>query len=252
MQAFDGETETLLPSDGGPRDPRNIKSASIEIRRGFIRKVYGLLTAQLIVTVMTASYIYSFGQNKEWLASHEWLLWVSVFATFATICAMSCCEKVVRQHPQNYIFLFTFTFFESIMIGFVSAAFTWQSLLLAAGVTVLIFLGLTLYAFNTNVDFTGYGPYLFAALLGLAVMGLVLAILPMFGLSVDFGIAVYDFLGVLLFSFFIIFDTQLMMGEYGGHQVSLSIDDYVMAALVLYMDIVNLFIHLLSLLGDRR
>jgi len=252
MQAFDGETETLLPSGGdSPRDLRNIKNASKDVRRGFIRKVYGLLTVQLIVTVATASEIYSMGQNKDWLASHEWLLWLSVFATIGTICAMSCCEKVVRQYPQNYIFLFTFTFFESIMIGFVSAAFTWQSLLLAAGITVIIFLGLTLYAFNTAVDFTGYGPYLFAALLGLVAMGMVLSILSMFGVSVDTGILIYDFIGVLLFSFFIIFDTQLMMGEYGGHQASLSIDDYVMAALILYMDIVNLF-HLLSLLGDRH
>jgi len=58
--------------------------------------------------------------------------------------------------------------------------------------------------------------------------------------------------GVLLFTFYIVFDTQLLIGEYGGHKVQFGIDDYVFAALNLYLDIINLFLHILSLFGERR
>merc|ERR1719193_2036513 len=162
---------------------------------------------------------------------------------------MSCCEGVCRRYPTNYAFLLIFTVSEAVMIGFASAIFTWQGLLLAAGVTCLVVLGLTIYAFNSEVDFTGLGPYLFVGLLVIGLFGLVLALLPNFGVSVEVATVCYDLLGVLVFSFYVVFDTQLMLGVYSSHRLSLSVDDYVFAALNLYMDILNLFLHLLSLLG---
>lgn len=248
METFDSaEAQPLVGRRG-----TGLKEAGVEIRRGFIRKVYGLLTVQLLVTVVVASFFVRGGHDLDWLRSHEWLLWLSVFMTLSSICVMACCEQVCRTYPTNYIFLFVFTFFEAVMIGFISMVFTWQSLLLCAGITALVFFGLTLYAFYSQVDFTGYAPYLFAALLVLCVFGLVLAILPSFGLSVGTSMALYDLLGLLIFSFYIVFDTQLMLGEHGGHRYQFSIDDYVFAALNLYMDILNIFLHLISLLGERN
>lgn len=257
MQSFDREGQhaadagALQPLASSGRGLRDLKSATKYIRLGFVRKVYGLLTAQLAVTVVVGGYVYAGGRDRSWLRSHEWLLWLSIVMTLSTVCAMACCEHMCRTYPTNYIFLFAFTFFEAIMIGFVSAVFTWQSVLLAAAATVLVFLGFTLYAFYTEVDFTGLGPYLFAALLVMGVFGLFLAVMPALGLNADAGIVAYDVLGVLIFSFYIVFDTQLMLGAYGGHRLSLTVDDYVFASLNLYMDLVNLFAHILTLLGDR-
>ena len=62
---------------------------------------------------------------------------------------------------------------------------------------------------------------------------------------------IYAGCGTLLFSFYIVYDTQLIVG--GKHNaIRFSIDDYVFAALNLYMDIINLFIMLLRLFGERR
>eukprot|EP00405_Crypthecodinium_cohnii_P036158 CAMPEP_0206544088 /NCGR_PEP_ID=MMETSP0325_2-20121206/11305_1 /ASSEMBLY_ACC=CAM_ASM_000347 /TAXON_ID=2866 /ORGANISM="Crypthecodinium cohnii, Strain Seligo" /LENGTH=259 /DNA_ID=CAMNT_0054042761 /DNA_START=129 /DNA_END=905 /DNA_ORIENTATION=+ len=226
-----------------------IKFASSEIRRDFVQKVYALLSLQIFLTVAVAAYIFEVGQSTGWLRSHEWLMWLSVVATIGSACAMSCCGEELRRYPTNYIFLFTFTLFEAIMIGFVSTAFTWQSVLLAASMTALVFVGLMVYAWNSSIDFTGYGPYLFATLLTCSMFGLTLSIFPAFGVNVDIGIALYDCLGILVFSFAVIFDTQLMLGEWGGHKLSFSVDDYVFAALNMYLDIINIFLHLLSLLG---
>merc|ERR1719343_1370915 len=60
----------------------------------------------------------------------------------------------------------------------------------------------------------------------------------------------YDFVGVLLFTFYIVYDTQLIIG--GSHKVQFSIDDYCFAALNLYLDVINLFQQILRLLGDQK
>ena len=51
--------------------------------------------------------------------------------------------------------------------------------------------------------------------------------------------------GALLFSSFIVVDTQMMLSK-------LSPEEYMMAAINLYLDIINLFLHLLRLLGERK
>merc|ERR1712008_628597 len=55
----------------------------------------------------------------------------------------------------------------------------------------------------------------------------------------------------ILFSFYIVYDTQLIMG--GKHSKGqFGVDDYVFAALNLYLDVINLFIELLQIFGDQQ
>lgn len=238
------------PSESsGLVDRLGIKDAATDIRIAFVRKVYGILTAQLALTVAVAAPL---SQAEAFVKGNSWLLFLAVGMTFATICAMACCEDICRKFPQNYIFLFTFTAFEGVVVGFASAMYTWQSVVLAAGLTFAIFGGMTLYAWNTTTDFTGLGPYLFGALLAMCVFGSALTILSLCGIRIQWMLMLYDLLGVLLFTFYVIFDTQMILGEWGGHKVQFGIDDYVFAALNLYLDIINLFLHLLRLFGDRR
>ena len=51
--------------------------------------------------------------------------------------------------------------------------------------------------------------------------------------------------GALLFSLFIVFDTSMMMHK-------LSPEEYIVASVNLYLDILNLFLHLLRLMGERK
>merc|ERR1719436_335274 len=102
-----------------------------------------------------------------------------------TMCSMMCCAERLRTFPGNYIYLGIITCTMGILVGFVSAMYTWQSVVLAAGITVGIFLGLTVYAWNTETDFTGCGPFLVGALLALTFFGLTLSILSLFGVQIE-------------------------------------------------------------------
>lgn len=62
---------------------------------------------------------------------------------------------------------------------------------------------------------------------------------------------IYATLGVCVFGIFLVYDTQLVVG--GKHRaISFSSDDYIFAALNLYIDIVQLFLYLLRLFGNSR
>jgi protein lifeguard len=61
---------------------------------------------------------------------------------------------------------------------------------------------------------------------------------------------VYASLGALIFCIYLVYDIQLMMG--GKHKYSISPEEYIFAALNLYVDIVNIFMYILMLIGASR
>lgn len=226
-----------------------VAHAEKEIRLGFIRKVYGILTAQLLVTVLIAAPIAELG--KQWTVENQWLLMLSSVMTLVTILAMMCCRDATMSFPTNYICLTVFTAFEAVTVGFLCAQYTVQSVLLAFGLTAAIFASLTVYAWTTKTDFTGLGPYLFAGLIAMLLMSMLITLLSFLGFQLSFMVTAWSALGVLLFTFYIVYDTQLMLGSFGGHQTQFGVDEYVFAALSLYLDIINLFVYILQLFGNR-
>eukprot|EP00812_Abedinium_dasypus_P010188 NODE_3822_length_739_cov_459.586257.p1 GENE.NODE_3822_length_739_cov_459.586257~~NODE_3822_length_739_cov_459.586257.p1 ORF type:complete len:194 (+),score=63.54 NODE_3822_length_739_cov_459.586257:56-583(+) len=173
---------------------------------------------------------------------------VLVFATLLTMC---CCHAQMRIFPTNYLILLMLTVGLGGLVGYTTAWYTWQSVVLALGVTAGIFFSLTIFACKTKKDFTGMGPYLYAALNALCLMGFAIAIISYFT-RIVWMYMLYDSIGVVLFSFYIVYDTQVILGQWGGHKVALQIDDYVLAALTLYLDILNIFLFILSMFGQGR
>ena len=102
------------------------------------------------------------------------------------------------------------------------------------------------YACQTKYDFTDKGGYLLAVLVGLIITGFVNMFIQNNVLQM-----ICAGVGAILFSCYIVYDTQLIVG--GSHKkYQFSVDDYVFAAITLYLDIINLFLYLLELIGGRR
>lgn len=226
------------------------------VRHGFIQKVYSLLCGQLLVTIAIGAGMMRLGQ--AWVVANPTLLTIVLFGSFVittgVLCTMACYPQLTRKSPQNYLLLALFTFGQSLLVGFISLQYTQESVLVALGLTVLVVFGLTLFACQTTYDFTGLGVYLFAASLVLLGFGFTLSIASMLGAGGSAAFStlrlVYAAGGALLFSFYLIYDTQKIVG--GKHAYQYGIDDYVMATLTLYIDIVNLFLFLLQIFGKRR
>jgi FtsH-binding integral membrane protein len=212
------------------------------MRLGFIRKVYGVLTFQLILTVAIAS----LGLNdsvKDFYINNLWLFYVAIASSIIIIIPLTCYPEVARKVPGNYILLTLFTICESIMVSYIVSTYPPETVMIAAGLTIVIVVGLTVYACNTKTDFTWLGGILVCSLLLMFCLGL---------FSIIFGgflRTLYCVLGVFVFSLYLIFDTQLIMGKFG---TVFQIDDYIFAALNIYLDIIQIFIYLLSIIGGRR
>lgn len=215
------------------------------VRLGFIRKVYGILLCQLVVTILVMVMFMYIEPVKEYSMNNPWIWYTALAVTFVTLIVLVCCDSVRRKTPLNLIFLGLFTLCESILLGAITSHYDEVSVLLAVGITAGVCLALTLFAFQTKFDFTMCGGLLFVFLMVLIIFGVFAAIFHTKILSV-----VYASLGALLFSFYLVFDTQLMMG--GKHKYSLSPEEYIFAALNLYLDIINLFLMILSLVGEAR
>lgn len=89
------------------------------------------------------------------------------------------------------------------------------------------------------------GGALFVAVIILFVFGIIVAFIPNKAAQIAYASA-----GALLFSIYLIYDTQMMMG--GKHKYSISPEEYIFAALNLYLDIINIFIYILSIIGASR
>jgi modulator of FtsH protease len=110
-----------------------------------------------------------------------------------------------------------------------------QTVATALGGTGLIFLGLSGYALTTRKDFSFMGGFLFMGLIVVLVAMIANIFLEIPALSLALSAII-----VLLMSGLILFDTSRIVN--GGET------NYLRATIALYLDIYNLFIHLLSLL----
>ncbi|ALC41276.1 CG3814 [Drosophila busckii] len=215
------------------------------IRKGFIRKVYLILMAQLLITFGFVS-VFTFSKaTQEWAQHNPALVWIALAVLIVTMICMACCESVRRKTPLNFIFLFLFTIAESFLLGIIAGTYQADEVLMAIGITAAVSLGLTLFALQTKYDFTMCGGVLVACLVVFVIFG----IISIFFADKILGL-VYASLGALLFSVYLVYDTQLMLG--GNHKYSISPEEYIFAALNLYLDIVNIFMYILSIIGLAR
>ena len=157
-----------------------------------------------------------------------------------------CCYG--RQYPINFALLAAFTFCEAYMIGGLTSRYSPNSVMSAGLATALVSVSLTIYAYKTKVKVEVFAALSFVVYFAMLPIGIFSFIL--FRSHVIY--VLYNLMGVLLYSLYLIVDTMFICkgSSFGGYSVSF--DDYIIGALMLYMDIVMLFVYLLRLFGDRR
>nr|CAI5839934.1 unnamed protein product [Callosobruchus analis] len=158
---------------------------------------------------------------------------------------LACCGDLRRKPPMNFIFLFLFTLAEAFMLATAASTYDADAVAMAVGITAAVTLGLTLFAFQTKWDFTVMGGVLFVAALILFLFGIIAIFIRSNIVNL-----IYASLGALIFSVYLVYDTQLMMG--GKHKYSISPEEYIFAAINIYIDIVNIFMFVLQIIGHTR
>lgn len=127
--------------------------------------------------------------------------------------------------------------------------YTGESIARTFFVTAGTFGAMSLYGYSTKRDLTGFGSFLIMGLIGLILASLVNLFLQSSGLN--FALSV---IGVLIFVGLTAYDTQKLKSMYYqiGGAGELAAKMAIMGALTLYLDFINIFIHLLRFFGDQR
>ncbi|KAI1493327.1 transmembrane BAX inhibitor motif-containing protein [Biscogniauxia mediterranea] len=229
-------SEDNIPDDfkfGG-----SVAEATVDIRNQFIRKVYTILTVQLVVTAIVSGLSFWSTDYKQWIQSHPAMVWVSLFGSMAFMLLTYWKRK---SYPMNLLFLSVFTLFEAYAISVIVSFYRTQIVLNAVILTGGIFVFLTAFACQTKYDFTSWMPYLFGALWGLLLFGFMAAFLP----YSSTGELIYGGLAALIFSGYILVDTQLVLRKH-------HVEEEIAAAISLYLDIINLFLAILRILNSQN
>lgn len=204
-----------------------------------LKKVYLWMMIGLLVTAVT-SFIVSV--NVE---SFEFLFQKGVFyglIIFELVLVFILGSKSVRFSAGLSTFLFMlYSFANGLTFSVILLAYTGMSVFTIFLTTAGMFLGLSILGYTTKKDLSGFGLFLYAALIGLIIATIIN--LFFFSSMVYF---VLNVIGVLIFAGLTVYDTQKIKNnpEYAKFPI--------LGALELYLDFINLFLNLLRLFGNRK
>ena len=227
--------------------------------RAFMLGVYNNMVVGLGISGLVA-----LGLNMAAVAGYQGSR--PVLSPFGQTLYTSPLKWVLMLAPLAFIFIFsmrmdrmsaasartTFFAFAAVMGASMSTlllVFTGASVIQVFFITAAAFASLSLWGYTTKRSLSGMGSFLMMGLIGLVLASLVNIFFA--SSALQFAISV---LGVLIFAGLTAYDTQKLKEMY----LSASFDGEMAAkmsvngALTLYLDFINMFQFLLSLIGDRR
>jgi FtsH-binding integral membrane protein len=208
-------------------------------RATLVKRTYGLVFLSVLVTMAGAAFAFTQEALLQAVSQHF------IIATICVFAPLIMAQRAAHQFPRNIILTFLFAFVEGVYL----APILYISNLRAPGVVteaaVLTFAAfgvLTLYAVFSRRDFSAWGSFF---TVGLVVL-IVASVLNIFIGSAAGGTWIAA-IGVLIFSGLLVYDTWRIMrsGAYGQ-------DDYVLATVSIYLDLINMFLLILRLLSGGR
>lgn len=211
---------------------------SLAERMGFIRKVYALFLAGIFFAMGGVAFGLSVPQLMVAVVRHPLITFLVMIG------AVMGASAVRHVKGVNLVALFGFTALTGVIISpaiYFFGRTNPVSILQAAILTVGIFGGLTAYVFLTRKDFSFLSGMLTTGIIVVILAGL----LNIFIASNALGFALAA-ASLLLFSGYVLYDTSNIIRRYPTNE-------YIAAALSLYLDAFNIFLALLRLLnGSSR
>ena len=216
--------------------------------KNYIAKVYKHMSIALIVSGLVSFFLSQSPSLMQAIFGTS-LKWLAIFAPLALVLFTS-----FKFHSLTSSQIRTFFYVYAGAIGVTASlmflTYTTQSIAKIFFITSSIFALMSLYGYTTKKDLTSFGSFLIMALIGLIIACLVNIFLKNSGFQLIISvIAVFIFIGLIAY------DTQKIKENYFqfAHSDSEQVNKIALwGALNLYMDFINLFVHLLHLFGEKR
>ena len=206
-------------------------------RATLVRRTYALVFVGILVTMLGVGFARTQPALLDFVALHPFITFIATFVPLMGAQAMR------DRFPANIGLTLAFTFAEGVFLApYLLMLQARQPGVIgqAAILTGSTFAVLTAYAFTTRRDFSAWGSFLVTGLW--VLIGTL--VLNYFFHNETAGLWIAA-VGTLLFSGLLVFDTWRLRNVYGPN-------DYVLAAVQIYLDLLNMFLFILRLLGGGR
>ncbi|XP_954235.1 transmembrane protein [Theileria annulata] len=236
------------PEKGGYSDQYKLSETTpTYIRHQFMKKVFTIVFLQLLFSFGFMLLSYYVEPIRTFFIHFPAIGLVCLIVFFIASLVISFVPSLVRNTAGAITAIGLMTPLMAVSLATICCHFRSVEIAIAGGITTAVVLGLILFAMQTKYCFTSWIPYVFVATLCFMFFSLI-----SFPLIYYAGFKtmrmVYAGVGALLCSIYILIDVQLIVG--GGRKYEYSVDDYCLASIALYTDIVTIFIDILRLVSS--
>jgi len=217
-----------------------------------MRQVYVWMTVGLLATAGTAFAIAQ--TNIPILLAKQPLLLLGAFIVELGLVILIS-ARITKLEPTTALALFVaFAVVNGITLSFIFLVYAGQTIMYAALAASAMFGATSIIAYTTQMDLSRFGGILMMALIGLVVASLINIFVPS-----DTLFQIINYAGVLIFVGLTAYDTQRIKQmalnpaiNMGDDAAALTQRVAIMGALNLYLDMINLFLFLLRIMGGGR
>lgn len=227
----------------------NLSLQREQLQAAFISKVYGWMSAALVITGVVAMWAASTPSVQQLIFPGNTMMpfYILIAAEFGAVIYLSARINKMSAETAGMVFIL-YSVLNGLTLSMVFLIYTSSSIASTFLVTAATFGVMSAYGYMTKKDLTSIGNLAFMALIGIIIASVV----NMFMQS-EVMYWVITYAGVLIFVALTAYDTQKIkrMASYDD-----SAEDYtkksILGALTLYLDFVNLFLYLLRFMGNRK
>ena len=215
--------------------------------RSYMLSVYNYMASGVLLTGIVAMLFARTEFAQQLFVSGGALRWVIMLAPLAFVMVLSFGINRLSTGAAQALF-WAFAAVMGLSMASIFLVYTGASIALAFFSTTVAFLGLSLYGYTTKKDLSGFGTFLIMGVFGL----LAAMLLNLFFQSGTLSLVI-SILGVLIFAGLTAYDTQKIKSTYfmvaGTDFVGKAV---IMGALNLYLEFINMFQFILSIIGNRE
>ena len=213
------------------------------MKDNLISKTFLWMCFGLLITFITGYFV---AHNEVMLENiyGGWGYWIFVIVELLLVIVLSA--RIMRMKPATAKVCFLlYSFVSGLTFASIFVYYAIDSIMIIFLVAAIIFAVMAIIGYTANVDLTRIGTYLFFALVAVLVVALINIFIGSSMLAMIISIVC-----VLIFIGITAYDVQKikMLENSGLPKENLAI----YGALDLYLDFINLFIHLLSIFGKSR
>lgn len=222
--------------------------------RDYMVYVYQSMAMALALTGITAFLTYQLALSSTQfytLLFQSPLKFVIMFAPLGLVLMLGFKINTMSFDKARTLF-YIYAVLMGLSMSSIFFIYTGQSISRAFFITAGTFAAMSIYGYTTKRDLTGFGSFLMMGVIGLLIAMVVNIFLKSSGMALAISV-----LSVLIFTGLTAYDVQRIKETYYHYQTGMINDNTIrkvaiMGALTLYIDFINVFIHLLSLFGERK